>query len=384
MSSPVAVVKCGTTAINIVRLGDGRYRYGVKKSNKWVQVTSGDLAKLKRKAFEDARIIDGGRVELSSMTQEQKDVCSWVIKRGLTVDTLQQLLKGDAGAGAMMVSDLVSEFKTVKERGQGRSSRHVSGLKNDLDDFAIFFPGRTIGSIMARDIERWLHSKNVGPRRKNNLRQNVVAAFRWARDRGYLPDVKTQAERTERAKIRSAGVTTYTRQQLVKLAESVRDIYRPWLFLASWAGIRNEEMFPPSISDKSPLMWDDILFDRKIIIVRPETSKTGKRRIIPMTDALIHELQKIRGTGRVGPLTNVASRETARLGKELGLRKWDQNALRHSFGSYRAAVTQNIGQVSLEMGNSISMCQSAYHEAKTHDEGVEWFSAIGREDRAHH
>lgn len=380
MSKPVAVVKCGTTAINIVVLGDGRYRYGVKKSGKWSQVTSGDLAKLKRKAFEDARAIDSGRVELSSMTAEQKEVCSWVIKRGLTLEMLQQLLKSDSNVGNMLIDDVAAEFVAIKERGRGRSTRHTSGLKTDLIDFIKHVEGRPIGAISARDIESWINGKSgIGPRRRNNLRQGVVSMFRWARDRGYLPELKTQAERTERSKIQRKGVTTYTRSQLVALAEHVDPRYRAWLFLAAWAGIRTEEMFPPSKSDKSPLEWSDILIDRKIIIIRPETSKTGKRRIIPMTDALISELIPLVGVGRIGPITNAASRETARLGKKLGLAKWEQNALRHSFGSYRSAVVQNIGQVSLEMGNSISMCQNAYHEAKTGNEGSEWFAPIDRE-----
>ena len=58
--------------------------------------------------------------------------------------------------------------------------------------------------------------------------------------------------------------------------------------------------------------------------------------------------------------------------------KWRKNALRHSFGTYRTAQTKNMGEVSLEMGNSVPTIKRHYHEAVTPKEAEEWFSISPR------
>ena len=50
------------------------------------------------------------------------------------------------------------------------------------------------------------------------------------------------------------------------------------------------------------------------------------------------------------------------------------NGLRHSFCSYRMAVTKSAAQVALEAGNSPKMLFERSRELVTEDEGKEWFS----------
>src|SRR5438874_9671852 len=64
--------------------------------------------------------------------------------------------------------------------------------------------------------------------------------------------------------------------------------------------------------------------------------------------------------------------ETARLGTFIG--GWKHNALRDSFCSYRARITQNIPQVSYEMGNSIAMVKRSYHRNRPIREAREYFN----------
>jgi hypothetical protein len=44
------------------------------------------------------------------------------------------------------------------------------------------------------------------------------------------------------------------------------------------------------------------------------------------------------------------------------LREWPQNAMRHSYGSYRLAQCHDAARVSLEMGNSPQMVFAHYRE----------------------
>lgn len=55
---------------------------------------------------------------------------------------------------------------------------------------------------------------------------------------------------------------------------------------------------------------------------------------------------------------------------------WKHNALRHSFISYRLAVTKNTASTALEAGNSPAMVFGHYR-ALVHDEqAAEWFGIL--------
>src|SRR5262249_27616429 len=64
-----------------------------------------------------------------------------------------------------------------------------------------------------------------------------------------------------------------------------------------------------------------------------------------------------------------------RLAEKAGI-VWKHNALRHSFISYRVALTQNIPQVALEAGNSVKLVNSNYRALVTPDEAKAWFAIL--------
>jgi hypothetical protein len=55
---------------------------------------------------------------------------------------------------------------------------------------------------------------------------------------------------------------------------------------------------------------------------------------------------------------------------------WKANALRHSFISYRVALTKDIAAVALEAGNSPKMILAHYRELCTEAEAADWFSIL--------
>ena len=56
--------------------------------------------------------------------------------------------------------------------------------------------------------------------------------------------------------------------------------------------------------------------------------------------------------------------------------KWKQNALRHSFISYRVSETGNVANVSLEAGNSPQMIFQHYKELVQPDAAKAWFAIV--------
>ncbi len=53
--------------------------------------------------------------------------------------------------------------------------------------------------------------------------------------------------------------------------------------------------------------------------------------------------------------------------------KWKQNALRHSFISYRMAIVKDANQVALEAGNSPDIIFRNYLELVTQTQARNWF-----------
>jgi hypothetical protein len=54
--------------------------------------------------------------------------------------------------------------------------------------------------------------------------------------------------------------------------------------------------------------------------------------------------------------------------------KWKQNALRHSWISYRLAEIQDVNRIALEAGNSPQMIFRHYRELATPAQARTWFS----------
>ena len=54
--------------------------------------------------------------------------------------------------------------------------------------------------------------------------------------------------------------------------------------------------------------------------------------------------------------------------------KWEQNALRHSFISYRMAIVKDANQVAQEAGNSPDIIFRNYLELVTQTQARNWFS----------
>ncbi|MGA7393355.1 MAG: hypothetical protein WCC08_19000 [Terrimicrobiaceae bacterium] len=265
-------------------------------------------------------------------------------------------------------ADVVAELIAAKRREQ-LSIPYVNRLEDDLKSFAAVVP-EEIEKIQAPHIKEFLNGCKVGPRRWNNLRDQVVTLFRFARSERYLPkDRTTEAEDVAKMKVARKTVDMFTPADLRIILENVRSVWLPWIVFSAFAGIRTFELLR--------MDWSSVCWEQKLIDLPPEVTKVNERRIIPMCEGLIEALTPWRQA--TGPVceAKVPQREIeqimARVKKTHPAFRWKHNALRHAYGSYRTALTQNVPQVALEMGNSIHMVKRHYLEAKTFEEGLRWF-----------
>jgi integrase len=258
------------------------------------------------------------------------------------------------------VADGVTKYLAHLAKRKVQETRIVA---SDLAKFAEAHPSK-LSEVTVDHVTAYLDGLGVGPRRHNNVRAAIVSLFRWARTTGLVPDSMTAPERTHPLPLPNVAVAIYTPKQFHDLLASAPKEWRLGLAIGGLAGLRSEEI--------TGLRWEDIKLDRKLIEVRAEICKTGKRRLVPIVPALaqiIRASEPCEGK-MVAPrdrIDNVAKR----IRRAGGL--WVKNGLRHSFGSYRCAAVKSVGQVALEMGNSEAMVRKHYLEIQEAKAARDWF-----------
>lgn len=357
-----------------------RFDYTCPESGKIKQVTRSTQAKAKDAARSKCIELSSGQVSLDTLSP----TTIARLRRLLAADPLlsfaDDYLHAMRKARPMKpLADALREFLAVKESNRGASLANVTQLTRNLAKLpAHCGEGAIIADVTPGTLESYISGDGKrSPRYRHNIRRSLVSFFLWARSREYLPETAaTAAEKTERPIITRKIPETYTPAELRVILDQCLPEHRAWFALQAWAGLRGDEILSSS-PDKSPLDWADIDLAAKIITVRPETAKTKHKRIVPICDALA-VLLRANGKKALGQVASVDPRETVngqsetkRLGALLG--KWKQNALRHSFISYRAALV-GLGKTAMEAGNSESEARRSYNDAMTSTQAREWFS----------
>ena len=128
----------------------------------------------------------------------------------------------------------------------------------------------------------------------------------------------------------------------------------PMLAIGAFAGLREAEI--------KRLDWAEIDLRRGFIEVKADKAKTARRRIIRVQPNLAEWLAPYSGAnGAVVPVNPRKKLDGVR--KAAGLKRWSKNGLRHSFASYRLAMTNDAANVASELGHSTSqMLYSTYRE----------------------
>jgi len=263
------------------------------------------------------------------------------------------------------VREVVDDLLIAKAR-DGLSKRYLETLRHHLNRFAAAFK-TNIGSVTARLIEEWLALQKLGPRGRNNIRTSIVTLFHFARDsRGYLPkDQRTEADYVPRAKDRGGKIGILTPKQLASLINKAKADIRLYFALGAFTGMRSSEILK--------LDWSDINFERGHITVSAEKAKTATRRLVPIQPNLAQWLTPYRGrTGHLFKTRRDADRAIA-FAKEQGI-DWPDNALRHSYASYRLAAISDTARVALEMGNSPQKLMTNYRELADEHDAKAWFA----------
>lgn len=160
--------------------------------------------------------------------------------------------------------------------------------------------------------------------------------------------------RIEVPSIKEKPITPLTVQEVTQLRvtceQETHRAMRFSLHLMLYCGIRPTEVKRLTTSD---ICWDDHL-----IIIRPQASKTGGGRAVPL-----------RGHNNLHPADCIIPRNWQTRWKHLrraaGFTRWVPDICRHTFASYHAAHYRNLPELQLEMGHRDSTLLRSRYMAPT-------------------
>jgi integrase len=136
----------------------------------------------------------------------------------------------------------------------------------------------------------------------------------------------------------------------------------PFLILGLFCGIRPD-------GELQKIEWSDIDLDGKSITIRPEISKTNRRRFVDLSDNAAAWLRAYGGRGgafegRVVPLTPSALRlHRIANWKAAGITEWIQQGMRHTYCSNWLAMHEDVNKLVLQSGHdSVDTMWRNYHK----------------------
>ncbi len=274
---------------------------------------------------------------------------------------------------AQVVTELVAD-----RRNSGCSSEHVRDIEKRLEPFGRAF-ACSIGSVTAPRVREYLgdlrgvSGKLLTNRSRDNSRRLIVSLFNFARQQGYVSrDLAEEIGEVPRPKLEAVETGVFTPQSIRTLLEGADDELRAAIAIGAFAGLRTAEIHR--------LEWTDIRLVERVIVVGADKAKTASRRVVPIADNLALWLTGIEVQS--GKLTHHTHEhqlawDFCKLARRAGT-EWVKNGLRHSFCSYRLALTGNAPQTAYEAGNSVGMIDRHYRALVTAADAAEWFAISPR------
>jgi integrase len=263
------------------------------------------------------------------------------------------------------VARAVDEMIAAKTR-KGVSDVYVADLRYRLGVFRDAFQC-DVNAIASNDVAAFFDNLRLSPRSHNNFVRTLRTFFRFAQKHGWLSKEVDLLECVEKRSEKRTPTEVFTPSQLAAILGKASPEVAPCIALAGFAGLRSAEILR--------LDWDDIERRPGFIEVAAHKAKTATRRIVAISDNLAKWLAIApRDSARVWPHSKDRFFKAMIRAASKAEIAWKQNALRHSFISYRLAETQNINSVALEAGNSPQMIFRHYRELATPAQAETWFS----------
>lgn len=355
-----------------------------------------DLADAKREATRICALTNAGDTEGASMTGEERRqlvrATELVAPFNLDVPTACALFAEAARkVGAHVVVPAATEYAkrhpAAREKVQlakaaddfydqkaskGRSHRHLSSIRSMLGRFVQEHPGKAVSDFLTADIQRWLDALRLADRSpasaqtRKNYGLVLGNFFEWARRRGIIAD--NPCRDLEKEKVETEGdVEFWTPEEVEAMLREVATGALPSLAITLFAGVRSAEI--------CRLTWRSVDFDQNHVEVGAKGAKTRSRRLAPLPDNLREWLLPHRGQPDAlifAEHPGTFPRRITEAAERAGVRRI-ANGARHSFITFRVALTGDVARTALEAGNSPSVIFGHYRGLATLEQAKRYF-----------
>jgi integrase len=271
------------------------------------------------------------------------------------------------GLASTTLVEALQAFIRDKQRS-GRAERTVRSLESTLSAFLADSPARLVSDFTREAVLHYLDGLRLPPLTIRNHRARLSTFGSWLARRQYLPENPVSHIEVAKHDLRPPRVFTPQEAELVmKTAKEYRDgIFAPMYAIALFAGLRLGEILR--------LTWGDVHLDDKSPIIRVGRGKIrGRRavRVVPIEPALLSWLKWAKEKDL--PLVNPSS--DSRKIREVV--EWQEDICRHSWISYRLAMTGDEVRVAREAGNSPDVIYRHYFQLVSRRDAVRYFSNFG-------
>jgi integrase len=226
-----------------------------------------------------------------------------------------------------------------------------------------------VADVKLADVDAWLHRLDVSATTWGNYAKAISSVFRLAVKRGYLPSSPLTG--IERPKVAIKAPCILTPSQAFALLTAAVPELRAMLVLQAFCGLRR--------SEANRLQWKHIHLegDEPYVELPSEVTKTNRRRVCRIPACAVAWLKPLAGVpGASLGLTETPYRNRLNEAATDAKIEWEENLLRHSFGTYRMAETKNAALVADEMGNSPAVVRTNYQNVTSPEQAAAWWKVV--------
>jgi integrase len=287
-----------------------------------------------------------------------------ILKGNAIVDAARFFVERHKQTTPKRVADIAAELLAVKE-SRGAAPSYLEDLRSRLKRVGEAFC-KDARNVTTAEIQEWLDAQKFSAQGYTDYRSRLHLLFNFAVARGYAIDNPVAG--VEKIKVRGGDMAIFTPSEIAKLLAVASLEFLPCLAIGAFAGLRSAEI--------ERLTWADVDLVGRNITIGVKKAKTASRRVVPIHDNLAAWLAEYADKkGPVWPGTHfdfyhAGQQDTA---KAAGV-EWKSNALRHSYASYRFALTNDAGRVAGELGNSAAVVHKHYRELVNLADAQRWFA----------